>query len=139
LIRHGIGTLTYHYENIYYPDINKYGNQIDSDQGPAQTTDLSNTSTKMTKASFMTEVCTELAITKNLATTDTFLCHDEGDVILTTFGFYSPTDSKHAGGVNLMCGGLDGLVNYNRTTGRQNIHIENSTLSTREYLFLSAK
>jgi hypothetical protein len=38
----------------------------------------------MLKASFMTEVCTELAITKNLATTDTFLCHDEGDVILST-------------------------------------------------------
>lgn len=86
----------------------------------------------MLKASFMTEVCTELAITKNLATTDTFLCHDEGDVILTTFGFYSPSDSKHAAGVNLLCSALDGLFNYNRTTGRQNINVKNSILSMRK-------
>ena len=50
----------------------------------------------MTEASFMIEVRTELAITKNLATTVTCLCYDEGDLILTTFGFYSPTDSGHS-------------------------------------------
>jgi hypothetical protein len=133
LIRHAITTLGYHYEDIYHPQIKKSGNMIDSDQNPSNSSEVSITATKMTKASFMTEVCTELAITKNLATTDTFMCHDEGDVILTTFGFYSPSDLKHAGGVNLICSGLDGLVNYSRTTGRQSINVQNATLSMREF------
>jgi hypothetical protein len=81
----------------------------------------------------MTEVCTELAITKNLATTDTFLCHDEGDVILSTLGFYTPSDIKHAGGINLFCSGLDGLDDYSRTTGRQSINIKDATLSMRKF------
>ena len=136
VIRHAISTLAHHYEAIYRPEIDKNANKIDTDQGPPQqTNELSSTSTKMMKASFMTEVCTELAVTKNLATTDTFMCHDEGDIILSTFGFYSPSDSKHAGGVNLVCSALDGLSNYSRTTGRQSINVKNSTLSMREYSF----
>ncbi len=136
LIRHGINTLEHHYKAFYHPDINKNANKIDIDQVPQrQDQELSSTSSKMLKASFMTEVCTELAVTKNLATTDTFLCHDEGDVILSTFGFYSPSDSKHAGGVNLFCSALDGLSNYSRTTGRQSIHVENSNLSMRKCVF----
>lgn len=85
----------------------------------------------------MTEICTELAITKNLATTDTFICHDEGDVILSMFGFYAPADSKYAAGINLLCSALDGLNNYSRTTGRQSISIDNSTLSMcKSFLFV---
>ena len=99
--------------------------------------ELSNTATKMIKASFMSEVCTELAITKNLATTDTFLYHDEDDVILSTFGFYSPSDLKQASGVNLICADLDGLINYSRTTSRQSINVKNATLSMRESFFFS--
>ena len=117
LIRHGINTLTHHFESTYYPDINKDSNKIDHDQisgRPEQ--ESSSTSSKMLKASFMIEMCTELAITKNLASTDTFLCHDEGDVILTTFGFYTPSDTKHSAGINLLCSGLDGLFDYKRTT-----------------------
>lgn len=133
LIRHGINTLAHHYANIYHPEIDKGANRIDFDQGVVQSDhDSSSTSTKMVKASFMTEVCTELAITTNLATTDTFLCHDEGDVILSTLGFYFPSDVKNAGGINLLCSALDGLMNYSRTTGRQSITVKNSTLSMRE-------
>ena len=84
----------------------------------------------------MTEVCTELAVTKNLATTDTFLCHDEGDIILSTFGFYSPSDLKHAGGINILCSALDGLTDYSRTTGRQSINVKSSTLAMRRLFFL---
>ncbi|CAF2419966.1 unnamed protein product [Rotaria sp. Silwood2] len=83
----------------------------------------------MAKASFMNEVYTELAITKNLATTDTSLCHDEEHVKLSTCGFYSPSDLKHADYVNLICAGLDGLVNCNRTLDRQSISVKNATLS----------
>lgn len=133
LIRHGINTLAHHYGHIYHPEIDKNANRIDFDQGIVQTDpDSSSTSTKMMKASFMTEVCTELAITKNLATTDTFICHDEGDVVLSTLGFYSPSNAKNAGGINLLCSALDGLVNYSRTTGRQSITVKNSTLSMRK-------
>ncbi|CAF1573008.1 unnamed protein product [Didymodactylos carnosus] len=130
LIRHAINTLGHHYQFIYHPEIYKDANKIDVDQVPLQqANELSSTSSKMLKASFMAEVCTELAITKNLATTDTFLCHEEGDVVLSTLGFYSPSDSMHAAGVNLLCSALDGLSNYNRTTGRQNFNVKNSTLS----------
>ncbi|CAF1247808.1 unnamed protein product, partial [Didymodactylos carnosus] len=84
-----------------HPEIDKDANKIDVDQVPLQqANELSSTSSKMLKASFIAKVCTELAVTKNLATTDTFLCHDEGDVILSTLGFYSPSDSKHAAGCN---------------------------------------
>ena len=135
LIRHSINTLTHHYESIYRPNINKNGNKIDSNQITTSTEQLSSigaTSTKMLTASFMTETSTELAITKNLATTDTFICHDEGDVILSMFGFYAPSDSKYAGGINILCSALDGLYNYSRTTGRQSINVNNSTLSMRK-------
>lgn len=134
LIRHSINTLIHHYESIYQPKINKNANKIDLNQNLVSTdervpTIAAGTSSKMVTASFMTEMCTELAITKNLATTDTFICHDEGDVVLSTFGFYAPTDSKYAAGINLLCSALDGLNNYSRTTGRQSISINNSTLS----------
>jgi hypothetical protein len=133
LIRHSISTLAHHYESIYHPEIDRHANKIDVDQTVSQQAkELSSTSTKMMKASFMNEVSTELAVTKNLATTDTFLCHDEGDIILSTFGFYAPSDSKHAGVLNLLCSALDGLANYSRTTGRQSINVKNSTLSMRE-------
>lgn len=92
LIRHGVNTLEHHYQLAYRPSINKNAYQIDRDQNLAAPAQHSSTSTKMASVSFMTEVCNELAITKNLATTDTFLCHDGGDVILSTFGFYSPSD-----------------------------------------------
>ena len=134
LVRHAINTLGHHYDSTYHPDIDKDANRIDVDQVSArQDQELSSTSSKMLKASFMIEVCTELAVTKNLATTDTFLCHDEGDIMLATFGFYSPTDSKHAGGINLICSALDGLSNYSRTTGRQSINVKDSHLSMREF------
>ena len=123
VIRHAMNTLAHHYESIYRPCINKDANQLDHDQNQKRTTSASAsfTSTKMVNASFMTEVCTELAITKNLSTTDTFLCHDEGDLVLSTLGLYSPSDSKHAAGVNLLCAALDGLPDYSRTTGYQSI------------------
>ncbi|CAM4945108.1 unnamed protein product [Rotaria socialis] len=104
-------------------------NKIDTDQISSRQTNELSSSSKMVKVSFMAEVCTELAITKNLAITDTFLCHDEGDVILSTFGFYSPSDAKHAAGVNLLCSALDGLSDYNRTAGYQNIYVKDLTLS----------
>lgn len=141
VIRHAINTLGHHYPSIYHPEINKDANSIDTDQiSSRQTNELSSSSSsKMMKVSFMAEVCTELAITKNLATTDTFLCHDEGDVVLSTFGFYSPSDPKHAAGVNLMCSALDGLSDYNRTTGYQNIYVKDSTLSMRKIFQICLK
>ena len=76
---------------------------------------------------------TELAATKNFATTDAFLYRDEGDIISSTFGFYAPSDSKHAGGVNHLCSALGGLTNHSRTIGRTiSINMKNSTLSMRE-------
>lgn len=138
LIRHGINTLVHHFESTYYRDIDKDGNKIDHDQaGARQDKESSSTSSTMLKAPFMTEVCTELAITKNLATTDTFLCHDEGDIILSTFGFYSPSDAKHSAGVNLLCSALDGLSDYKRTTGHQCINVKDSHLSMRKFFFYS--
>ena len=134
LIRHGINILTHHFESTYYPDIDKNANRIDHDQDNiCQNQESSLTSSKMLKTSFMTEVCTELAITKNLATTDTFLCHDEGDIILSTFSFYSPSDLKHAGGVNLLCSALDRLFDYKRTIGRQCIDVKNSHLQISKF------
>ncbi|CAF4458914.1 unnamed protein product [Rotaria socialis] len=109
--------------------LDKHANKIDTDQISSRQTNELSSSSKMVKVSFMAEVCTELAITKNLAITDTFLCHDEGDVILSTFGFYSPSDAKHAAGVNLLCSALDGLSDYNRTAGYQNIYVKDLTLS----------
>ncbi|CAF4745372.1 unnamed protein product [Rotaria sp. Silwood1] len=130
LIRHGLNSLGHHYEATYYRNIDKNTNKIDLDQiTTRQGQESSSTSSKMLKVPFMTEVCTELGITKNLATTDTFLCHDEGDLILSTFGFYSPSDQKNAGGVNLLCSALDGLADYKRTTGHQCIEVKNSHLS----------
>jgi len=138
LVRHAIKSLKHHFESTYNPDIDKNANKIDHDQvNTRQDQESSSTSSKMLKASFMMEVCTELAVTKNLATTDTFLCHDEGDIVLSTFGFYSPSDVKNAGGVNLMCSGLDGLIDYTRTTGHQCINVEDSHLSMRKLFFLS--
>lgn len=108
LIRHVIEMLGYHYESIYHPERDKDSNRIDTDQAPVQqSNELSSTSTKMVKASFMTEVCTELAIVKNLATTNTFLCHDERDVILSAFGFYAPSETKNASGMSTLCSALD--------------------------------
>ena len=48
LIRHGINTLSHHYESIYRPSINRNVNQIDHDQNPAASSKISSTSTKMT-------------------------------------------------------------------------------------------
>lgn len=135
MIRSSINTLNHHHESIYRPRINKDANKIDSDQMEKSTEQYSSTgatSSRMLTASFMTETATELAVTKNLATTDTFICHDEGDVILSMFGFYAPSDAKYAAGVNLLCSALDGLSNYSRTTGHQSINVNNATLSMRK-------
>lgn len=87
LIRYAINILAHHYELTYRPSINRNANEINRDQNPTAPPQNSWTATKMTRVTFMTEVCTELAITKSFAMIDRFLCHDEGDVVLSTFGF----------------------------------------------------